>query len=1617
MFLERAQQLGLLKHDAESDILTAFPLGVKKKLIFEVTQYLLTPPNSHPPVTTSPDPAHLLTSPAHVRWMMEVVGQGFSLPIEDVGIIQMTVAVYANWLLEPACLPVAVKDLRGEPFEQTFWQTIFQQLSLLFQPRSRADTPSGPSASSVHPQHSSSHTSGSASLSPWAQPVRPPPNHHHQQATSAAAAAVANSTAIANTYATVDTENSDGITVHVDMCHAVLRIFTDAGRVLGANFSEETWIVVLKVLIAIADCLLREPVWKGYAAAPPDAGHGGRGATAGPATGVAYDYEDAGARMADELCEHLIRVLIELWLRSNLKQVFMWDHLKRYFTLWTHRTKVINQWSATILGLSQRVVGLLYGTEEGAANVQIQIHAYQVTLDLPSDFVYYAWHRMIYLLGNPNALHAKNFEVAIRGIARVVAVWHSIGQTAQLENADEASTVPDGNTLLHMFGGWLFEAVSKMGSEYAEGKAESLGILCRIFCQPQRRRKFIRAYLERFYHSLEQGLRGDNASLVSVILNSPELFIRDLPGIRLLVPDFVLGLRRVLPVTPPAIANARPDMPSDTDDLRRAAYLIVGNIIALPNHFEEVPAGLGWEAYDYYMRGHGDELVISRTVKAMYALAEEAILLRKEGTSDQEKSVAPRHPSFRSLKSHLVDLLLTSLLVEAAPSNAKYVLHLLCSFVAEDAPFCPGLPALVVRTIQDKLTWGWPPDVMKVAFHTLNTCAYFFSYIRRDNKHCARELVLSMCRFIDNCFQDENLVATQSLIMSAYDTITHWILLGQWIVEDRECHNAVIATLCRGIGVTDRDDDFAGVSASVSNSLSTSMTSGNLKDLSNGVTGTGDRERTPTNSTLQSFMSGSTVMAGPALADKKKLQRHSMAASKLIPKLRAAAVGTAQAIPVSTGTKDSGLGLPTFANLTAEMMIKSAAELALAQFLNRLGNFPPFGEVTGVTRVSSVWNEEAEIRRIIGIREKIKRQRQAGTSNPDGGKYGSGHDDFVKQGSVAVSDFRRYMRYYAFDRRLIIGIIETPHWARDDDDAKENRNSSRVPTPQMTMVVRESTGKYTWMTTLKYTHDHIHGEGPLSSAAARPNASHRTSMQPSPHPPAKPDDHSLPAPSHVTNSAHSLSSSDHMSTSSPPTSSTSAIDQSSELNHHSGNSWPSPSQKEARHFRPFPYPYTPQNASVVTFKSVNEDSIPSLDDIIPLGSDSSRNHGVVTAITSKWRKREIERIDEILRSDDYKKSTTAAQPPPIDLMDSDAAPRAFRLFLGHLGFLTPETQSKLWPLQMSDALLKDLHRVDVLPERDCMGFAVLFCRSGDESLDTILQHRTVSRDFDEFMHCIGWPIDVASHNGFRGNLDPSFCDTAPYYASRHLEAIFHSPYYIRDQVFAKSHPAAPVSSSLLTPAFPSVTPSAFLSAPSTLSRSEHIPNPPNGITRPLLENPRPRPISSYGMFPPALPFSESSALTQSPTSMSPNHSQHRTSARARFFSHIANEDLVHIIWIEDLHKFNSIPGKLGRYAAQLSIFVHPLPHTPGLYFIRILGNPQMMDDQMNIGPLVDGMIVSRHSLGLLVRTTAISAHKHCRTLKGTSRRPTMTRRSHIEDVCNKHKMSLSIGRFYADIFT
>nr|XP_024658603.1 ral GTPase-activating protein subunit beta isoform X4 [Maylandia zebra] len=154
--------------------------------------------------------------------------------------------------------------------------------------------------------------------------------------------------------------------------------------------------------------------------------------------------------------------------------------------------------------------------------------------------------------------------------------------------------------LLHLFGCWLFDAalisrdsagqgdVAVMSNGWAAGRAEACGTLCRIFSCRKTAEEILSVYLSRFYLVLVQGLQvSEKASspvLASILLNSTSLFCCDLRGVNILLPPFISALENVL--LDRELLKFKNFV--TLVDLRRASILVLLSLLPIPMHFGSV---------------------------------------------------------------------------------------------------------------------------------------------------------------------------------------------------------------------------------------------------------------------------------------------------------------------------------------------------------------------------------------------------------------------------------------------------------------------------------------------------------------------------------------------------------------------------------------------------------------------------------------------------------------------------------------------------------------------------------------------------------------------------------------------------------------------------------------------------------------------------------------------------------------------------------------------------------------------------------------------------------------------------------------------------------------------
>lgn len=96
------------------------------------------------------------------------------------------------------------------------------------------------------------------------------------------------------------------------------------------------------------------------------------------------------------------------------------------------------------------------------------------------------------------------------------------------------------------------------------------------------------------------------------------------------------------------------------------------------------------------------------------------------------------------------------------------------------------------------------------------------------------------------------------------------------------------------------------------------------------------------------------------------------------------------------------------------------------------------------------------------------------------------------------------------------------------------------------------------------------------------------------------------------------------------------------------------------------------------------------------------------------------------------------------------------------------------------------------------------------------------------------------------------------------------------------------------------------------------------------------------------------------------------------------------------------------------IFIHALQN--GLFRIHIHEYEKTQTKMSVAIPLVDGMVVSRRTLGTLVRQTAINICRRRRLESEAYQPPHVRRKLKIQEIVNKYRCSLSPAEFYTALF-
>jgi hypothetical protein len=438
-----------------------FPIAARKTLAQTTVQCLLDL-NPHP---------DQITTPSHMRSLMEIVGQAFDLPFEEDGtnVVASSLDVYRLWLCSATYQPSPVRE---DP--EFFTSRMLRHISMVFRPRTGA------------------------------------------------------------------------IDRHIQIGRKALDVYAQVAKEAGPLFSAETWLEFLKLYLAVADSLLSQAV-------------------------------DA-VPLADRLQGHVLRVLFEIWFLSGNQNEDVWGIFKSLFVNWRHRLATITAWTAVLFALVQRVIGITYGTAVGAASVTFAVGDQTVVLEMEDDHVMYLMYRVLHLVGDMETIKDPGiYNEAIRGLGFLMTALINV----QSKVKGRGVVVPDGNTILHLLGPHMLEAITHFPRKMDHGKATAVEAVCKLFLRKANQTDFHNRYLAMFYHGLEAALKSGSGHLLSVVLTQcVRLFGSNFRGVNILMPSFVAAVTNVL-----SCKTQIQGVFGSMSLLRRSSLTLVMQLMCWPNHY------------------------------------------------------------------------------------------------------------------------------------------------------------------------------------------------------------------------------------------------------------------------------------------------------------------------------------------------------------------------------------------------------------------------------------------------------------------------------------------------------------------------------------------------------------------------------------------------------------------------------------------------------------------------------------------------------------------------------------------------------------------------------------------------------------------------------------------------------------------------------------------------------------------------------------------------------------------------------------------------------------------------------------------------------------------------
>jgi hypothetical protein len=263
------------------------------------------------------------------------------------------------------------------------------------------------------------------------------------------------------------------------------------------------------------------------------------------------------------------RVLFETFIRSEVRDAELWTEMLKKFSSWITNTEVNLSWASVAVGLTSRVVNILYG--EGSETLELEFRDEGViSIHISTEHTILNWNYFVVnVLENTlkEMFDPQTHKEFVRSVSKIVDVFITLSKnrceidqfdlpkqlksSAGIKRLTETCReshlnyqqgngkfpIPNVKDLIDIFGEWLFVQSRMNSGGTVYGHAEAVGTICRVFNYLARPVPDI--YLAKFYSTLSKHFKYSNESNFQVagsILNhSIKLLTQEYRGVRLLL--------------------------------------------------------------------------------------------------------------------------------------------------------------------------------------------------------------------------------------------------------------------------------------------------------------------------------------------------------------------------------------------------------------------------------------------------------------------------------------------------------------------------------------------------------------------------------------------------------------------------------------------------------------------------------------------------------------------------------------------------------------------------------------------------------------------------------------------------------------------------------------------------------------------------------------------------------------------------------------------------------------------------------------------------------------------------------------------------------------------------